>query len=168
MGGAGLYNVDALFQGGQPPPEAVVAVLVNELVEAPEQVVLVLDDYHLVEAPPVHDSLAVLLERLPPQLRLALASRADPPLPLARLRARGQLTELREADLRFSSEETAALLRAAVGPDLPEAAVAALGDRTEGWVVAGYSWPPCRCTARPTSTPLWRGSLAATALCWTT
>jgi LuxR family transcriptional regulator, maltose regulon positive regulatory protein len=127
-------RVEALLQGGQPPLEAVVAVLVNELVEVSEEVVLVLDDHHLVDAPAVHDSLAGLLERLPAQLRLVVASRADPPLPLARLRAGGQLVELREADLRFSSEETAELLRAAVGPDLPEAAVAALGDRTEGWV----------------------------------
>jgi LuxR family transcriptional regulator, maltose regulon positive regulatory protein len=127
-------RVDALLQGGQPPPEAVATVIVNQLVTEPEVVVLVLDDYHLVEAPPVHQSLELLLERLPSQLRLVLASRADPPLPLARLRARGQLAELREADLRFTLEEAAALLRTAVGPELPEAAVAALGDRTEGWV----------------------------------
>ena len=127
-------RVDTLLQGPQPPLEAVLTVLVNELVEGPEEVVLVLDDYHLVEAPSLHDSLAVLLERLPPQLRLVLASRADPPLPLARLRARGQLTELREADLRFTREEAAELLRTAVGSELPEAAVAVLGDRTEGWV----------------------------------
>jgi LuxR family transcriptional regulator, maltose regulon positive regulatory protein len=127
-------RVDALLQGGQPPLEAVVTVLINQLVTEPEQVVLVLDDYQLVEAPPVHDSLAGLLERLPSQLRLVLASRADPPLPLARLRARGQLVELREADLRFTPEETAALLGTAVGPGLSEAAVAVLGERTEGWV----------------------------------
>jgi LuxR family maltose regulon positive regulatory protein len=126
-------RIEALFQGGQPPLEALLAVLINELVEEPEEVVLVLDDYHLVEAPSVHDGLAGLLERLPSQLRLVLASRADPPLALARLRARGQLTELREADLRFGSEETVELLRAAVEAELPEAAVAALGDRTEGW-----------------------------------
>ena len=126
-------RVEALFQGGQPPLEAVVTVLINQLVTEPEQVVLVLDDYQLVEAPPVHESLAWLLERLPSQLRLVLASRADPPLPLARLRAGGQLVELREEDLRFSSEEAAELLRMAVGVKLPEAAVAALGDRTEGW-----------------------------------
>jgi LuxR family transcriptional regulator, maltose regulon positive regulatory protein len=126
-------QVDALLQGSLPPPETVLTVLVNELVEGPEGVVLVLDDYHLVEAAPVHESLAGLLERLPPQLRLVLASRADPPFGLARLRASGQLVELREADLRFTSEEAAALLRMAVGPELPEAAVAALGDRTEGW-----------------------------------
>jgi LuxR family transcriptional regulator, maltose regulon positive regulatory protein len=126
-------RVDALFQGGQPPLEAVVTVLINQLVTEPEQVVLVLDDYQLVEAPLVDESLAWLLERLPSQLRLVLASRADPPLPLARLRAAGQLVELREDDLRFTREETAALLRMAVEADLSEAAVAALGDRTEGW-----------------------------------
>ena len=126
-------RVDALFQGGQPPLEAVVTVLVNELVSWPEEVVLVLDDYHLVEGPAVHDSLAVLLERLPPQLRLVLASRADPPLPLARLRASGQLTELRAADLRFSRDEAGELLKVAVGSDLSEAAVAVLEERTEGW-----------------------------------
>ena len=127
-------RVDTLLQGPQPPLEAVLTVLVNELVEEHEAAVLVLDDYHLVEAPSVHDSLTALLERLPPQLRLVLASRADPPLPLARLRAQGQLTELREVDLRFTREEAAELLRTAVGSELPEAAVAALGDRTEGWV----------------------------------
>jgi LuxR family maltose regulon positive regulatory protein len=128
-------RADSLFQGAQPSPDAVLTMLVNELVEGPGEVVLVLDDYHLVEAPPVHDSLAALLERVPPQLRLVLASRTDPSLPLARLRAGGQLTELREADLRFTPEEAAALLRTTVGPELPQAAVAALGDRTEGWVV---------------------------------
>ena len=127
-------GVDALFQGAQPPLETVLTVLINDLAEGPEEVVLVLDDYHLAGAPAVHDSLTLVLERLPPQLRLVLASRADPPLPLARLRASGQLTELREADLRFTSAEAATLLRTAVGPGLPEAAVAALGDRTEGWV----------------------------------
>ena len=159
-------RVDALFQGGQPPFEAVLSVLVNKLVEELEEVVLVLDDYHLVEAPAVHDSLAVLLERLPPQLRLVLASRADPPLPLARLRAGGQLTELREADLRFTPEEAAALLRAAVGAELPEAAVAALGrtDRRMGRRAAAGR--PVAAGPRRRRTPLWRGSRAATAMCW--
>jgi hypothetical protein len=126
-------RVDAVLQGVQPPPEAVVTVVINELVEEPREIVLILDDYHLVEASSVHDSLAVLLERLPPHLRLVVAGRADPPLPLARLRASGQLFELREADLRFTSEESAELLQAAVGAELPPAAVTALGDRTEGW-----------------------------------
>jgi ATP/maltotriose-dependent transcriptional regulator MalT len=97
----------------------VVTALVNTLAAQPNAVALLLDDYHLIQAPPVHDSLTLLLERLPPQLRLLLASRTDPPLPLARLRARGQLVELRAAELRFTTEETAALLREATGLELP-------------------------------------------------
>jgi LuxR family maltose regulon positive regulatory protein len=127
-------RVGALLRGPEPGSlEAVVIVVINALVEGPE-VVLVVDDYHLIQAPPIHHTLGVLLEHGPPQLRLVVASRADPPLPLARLRARGQLVELRERELRFTPEEAAALLRTAVGPDLPEAAVVALQDRTEGWV----------------------------------
>jgi LuxR family maltose regulon positive regulatory protein len=127
-------QVAALLQGLQPTSfETVVTTLVNELAGITDEAVLLLDDYHLVQAPPVHASLGFLIEHLPPQLRLVVTSRADPPLPQARLRARGQLTELRERDLRFTPEEAAALLRTAVGPDLPGAAVAALVDRTEGW-----------------------------------
>jgi LuxR family maltose regulon positive regulatory protein len=114
--------------------EAVVTAMVNQLAGVTEELVLVLDDYHLIQAPPIHASLGFLIDHLPAQLRLVVASRADPPLPLARLRARGQLVELRERDLRFTPTEAAALLRTAVGPDLPEAAVAVLADRTEGWV----------------------------------
>src|SRR5215211_3567996 len=129
-------RVAALLQGGLQPTsfEAVVTTLVNELAGVTEEVALVLDDYHLIQAPQVHQSLGFLLEHLPACLRLVLTSRADPPLPLARLRARGQLAELRERDLRFSPQEAAELLRIAVGPDLPEAAIAVLADRTEGWV----------------------------------
>jgi len=126
-------QVAALLGGPQPPLEAVVTALVNTLAAQPDQVALVLDDYHLIQAAAVHDSLTVLLERLPVQLRLVLAGRTDPPLPLARLRARGQLVELRERELRFTPQETAALLGEAVGLDLPEAAAAALAARTEGW-----------------------------------
>ncbi len=124
---------------GPPAPasfEGRVTALINDLAAQPGdgEVLLVLDDYHLIDARPVHASLAFLLEHLPPGLHLVLASRADPPLPLARLRAGGQLAELRTADLRFSAEETAALLRESAGADLPAAAVAALAARTEGWV----------------------------------
>src|SRR5215218_5981673 len=94
---------------------------------------LLLDEYHLIQSPPVHASLGFLIDHLPPQLQLVVASRADLPLPLARLRARGQLVELREGDLRFTLEEAAELLHAAVGPELPEVAVAVLQERTEGW-----------------------------------
>ena len=119
----------ALFEG-------LVTALINDLAARPGdgEVLLVLDDYHLIDAPLVHASLAFLLEHLPPGLHLVLASRADPPLPLARLRASGQLAELRTADLRFSAEEAAVLLRGSAGADLPAAAVAALAARTEGWV----------------------------------
>jgi LuxR family maltose regulon positive regulatory protein len=121
-----------------PPPssfEGLVTALINELAAHPgeNEIVLVLDDYHLVDARQVHASLAFLLEHLPPGLHLVLASRSDPPLPLARLRARGQLAELRTDDLRFTAEEAAALLRESAGATLPGAAVAALVTRTEGW-----------------------------------
>ena len=124
---------------GPPAPasfEGLVTALINELAaqRGDGEVLLVLDDYHRIDAQPVHGSLGFLLEHLPPGLHLVLASRADPPLPLARLRAGGQLAELRAADLRFTAEEAAALLRESAGADLPAAAVAALAARTEGWV----------------------------------
>jgi LuxR family maltose regulon positive regulatory protein len=130
--------VAALLSGPQSPPlEAVVVAVINQLAVVPGEgaVTLVLDDYHLIEAAAVHDSVRFLLERLPPGLRLVLASRADPPLPLARLRANGQLAELRAGDLRFTLAETAAFLREAIGLELPVASVAALQERTEGWAV---------------------------------
>ena len=116
-------------------PDALVMALINELAAGPgeDEVVLVLDDYHLIDSRPVHESLLFLLEHLPPGLRVVLASRSDPPLPLARLRARGQLAELRAAELRFTADEAAALLREAIGADLPGPAVTALTARTEGW-----------------------------------
>jgi LuxR family transcriptional regulator, maltose regulon positive regulatory protein len=126
---------------GPPAPpsfDALVTALINELAaqsDADEQL-LVLDDYHVIHSPPVHTSLGLLLERRPPGLHVVLASRADPPLALARLRARGQLAEVRAADLRFTAGEAAALLAqvaAVPGSQLPQAAVAALADRTEGW-----------------------------------
>lgn len=122
---------------GPPPPrmfDGLVAALVNELVTAPDPALLILDDYHLIDSPSVHSSVEFLLEHRPPELRLVLASRADPPLPLARLRGHGQLAELRAADLCFTADEAAALLREVAGPGLPENAMAALAARTEGWV----------------------------------
>jgi ATP/maltotriose-dependent transcriptional regulator MalT len=115
--------------------EGLVTALINELAAdpGPDEVLLVLDDYHLVDSGPVHESVAFLLENLPPGLQVVVSGRADPPLPLARLRARGQLAELRAADLRFTPEEAAALLGEAAGPGLPGPAVAALVARTEGW-----------------------------------
>src|SRR5512133_2126565 len=135
-GRPGIAEQVAGLLGPPVPPsfEGLVTALINELAAQPDRVLLVLDDYHLVDAETVHASLAFLVEHLPASLRLLLAGRTDPPLPLARLRASGQLAELRAAELRFTVEEAAAVLREAVGNDLPAAAVAALTARTEGWV----------------------------------
>jgi LuxR family maltose regulon positive regulatory protein len=113
----------------------VVTALINQLEADPDELALVLDDYHLIEEAAIQDSLAYLLGHLPPQLHLAIASRSDPPLPLARLRASGQLTELRAADLRFTPEEAAAFLQEVWKLNLPAQTVAALETRTEGWAV---------------------------------
>ena len=123
---------------GPPAPssfDGLVTAVINELAAQADdkEVMLILDDYHLIDAQPVHESLAFLLEHLPRGLHLVLASRIDPPLPLARLRAGRQLAELRAPDLRFTADEAAALLREAIGADLPGAEVAALAARTEGW-----------------------------------
>ena len=126
---------------GPPAPssyEGLVTALINELAAGPDadQALLVLDDYHLIDSETVHSSLGFLIEHRPPGLHLVLASRSDPPLALARLRGRGQLAELRAAELRFTADEAAALLRqgaAESGVALPETAVAALAARTEGW-----------------------------------
>ena len=112
---------------------AAVTALVNDLASAQQDLLLVVDDYHLIKTADVHRSVTFLLDHLPASLCLVLAGRSDPPLPLARLRARGQLVELRAADLRFTHGEAGELLAAADGPALPEALVSALGERTEGW-----------------------------------
>jgi ATP/maltotriose-dependent transcriptional regulator MalT len=116
-----------------PPPDVVVTGLVNDLTALPAPGVLVLDDYHLVQAPEVHAAVAFLLDHLPPTLHLVIASREDPPLPLPRLRARRQLAEVRAADLGFRVEEAAALLGPSMGLRLTQAQVVALVERTEGW-----------------------------------
>ena len=118
---------------GPPAPssfQGLVTALINEL--ASDEVLLVLDDYHVISAQQVHESLAFLLEHRPAGICVVLASRSDPPLALARLRARGQLTEVRAADLRFTLAEAATLLQQDTAA-LPEASVAALAARTEGW-----------------------------------
>jgi LuxR family maltose regulon positive regulatory protein len=112
-----------------------VTAVINELTADPgaDGVLFVLDDYHLVDSGAVHESVAFLLEHLPAGLSVVVSGRADPPLPLARLRARGQLAELRAADLRFTSAEAAALLGETAGPGLPAATAEVLTARTEGW-----------------------------------
>jgi len=130
--GAGALSA---LQSHQPPPtESILTVLLNEITTLPHNFTLVLDDYHLIDAKPVDEALTFLLEHLPPQMHLVIATREDPHLPLARLRARDQLTELRVADLRFNLTEAAGFLNQVMGLSLPEQDIAALETRTEGWI----------------------------------
>jgi LuxR family maltose regulon positive regulatory protein len=112
---------------------AALPLLLNDLDELPGETVLILDDYHAIAASAVHESVSALLDHLPPHLHLIIASRADPPLPLARLRVRGELAELRAADLRFTPAETAAFLHDSMRLPLAPGDIATLGRRTEGW-----------------------------------
>ncbi len=126
----------SLLRSPQPPIEAVLATLLNDLGAISNDVVLVLDDYHVIDARDVQDGMAFLLEHLPPQIHLVIASRADPALPLARLRGRGELVEIRAADLRFTPDEAVAYLNGVMGLVLTARDVAALEGRTEGWIAA--------------------------------
>ena len=127
-------DAQALVSAAAPvTAEAVLTSLVNEIDLQPGQIVLALDDYHVITAPEVHEAVVFLLEHLPPQASLAMATRADPPLPLPRLRARGALLELRAADLRFTPDEAAAFLSDVMGLDLDAESVTALEAQTEGW-----------------------------------
>jgi LuxR family transcriptional regulator, maltose regulon positive regulatory protein len=120
-----------------PPLEAVVGILINELADVRhEEVTIVLDDYHVIYSGPVHEATTFLLEHLPGNAHLVISSRADPPLPLAKLRARDQVTEIRAAELRFTTEEATAFLKGVMGLTLSEADVAALEEVTEGWIAA--------------------------------
>jgi LuxR family transcriptional regulator, maltose regulon positive regulatory protein len=125
-----------LLQSGQPPIETVLTVVLNELSSVPNDVYLVLDDYHLVDSPDVQVGMTFLLEHLPPQVHLVVSTREDPALPLARLRARGELVEVRAADLRFTLDEVAAYLNDVTGLDLAASDIAALEGRTEGRIAA--------------------------------
>jgi LuxR family transcriptional regulator, maltose regulon positive regulatory protein len=134
IGTSALALLQASTLAPLPPIETVLAVWINDLAALPHEVALVLDDYHVITAQAIHRSLTYLLDHLPPQLHLVIATRADPPLSLARLRAHGHLTEIRAADLRFTSEETAAFLTCALGLELSAQNIATLEARTEGWI----------------------------------
>ncbi|HTE19753.1 MAG TPA: hypothetical protein VK689_15410, partial [Armatimonadota bacterium] len=127
--------VRALLQSSQPPSlQYALTLLLNALASLPQPVTVVLDDYHQIEANAVHESLTFLLEHLPPTLFFIITTRSDPPLPLARLRVRRQLIELRAGDLRFNDDEAATFLNESMGLSLAPRAVARLAERTEGWV----------------------------------
>jgi LuxR family maltose regulon positive regulatory protein len=130
--GAGVVG---MLHSPQPSPtESILTTLLNDLTALPNPFALVLDDYHLIEAQAVDQALTYLVEHLPPQVHLVLATREDPQLPLARLRARGQLMELRAADLRFAPAEAAEFLNQGMSLHLEATDIAALERRTEGWI----------------------------------
>jgi LuxR family maltose regulon positive regulatory protein len=130
--GAGVLSV---LQSPQPPTtESILTALLNEITTVPDNFIFVLDDYHIIDSKPVDNALTFLLEHLPSQMHLVIASREDPHLPLARLRARGQLTELRAAELRFTPDETAEFLNRMMGLNLSPEDITALETRTEGWI----------------------------------
>ncbi len=132
--GVGGGVVSALTSTQPPATQSLLTGLLNDLSALPHKIVLVLDDYHVIDSRPIDDTLTFLLEHLPPQLHLVIATRENPQFPLGRLRARGLLTELRATDLRFTPDEAAAFLNQVVGLGLSQGDIAALESRTEGWI----------------------------------
>jgi LuxR family transcriptional regulator, maltose regulon positive regulatory protein len=131
-------ELEAVQQAAADPAatQQVLTELINELARAPVDVWLVLDDFHAVQSSSIHDGLAFLLDRMLAHVHIVLSTRADPHLPLARWRARGELVEIRAADLRFTPDESCSFLLDVEGLELSGADVAALGERTEGWAAA--------------------------------
>jgi ATP/maltotriose-dependent transcriptional regulator MalT len=128
-------GVVGVLQSPQPPPtESILTALLNEIATLPDQFVLVLDDYHVIDIKAVDQAVTFLLEHLPPQMHLVIATREDPQLPLARLRARSHLTEVRAADLRFTASEASEFLSQVMGLSLSAEDIAALEYHTEGWI----------------------------------
>ncbi len=129
----------ALLRSPQPVQiESVLVSLINSLTAIPDEIALILDDYHLIETPSIHNMLMYLIDHLPPQLHLVIASRVDPPLPIARLRTQGHLVELRMTDLRFTQDEAATFLNSKMGLRLREDDIATLEAKTEGWIAGLY------------------------------
>ncbi len=128
-------GVLSALQSPQPPPtETLLTALLNEMSTLPDNFILVLDDYHLLDAQPIDNALTFLIEHLPPRMHLVITTRENPNIPLARLRARGHLTELRVSDLRFTPAEAAEFLNQAMGLKLSSEDITALDRRTEGWI----------------------------------
>ncbi|HEV7650456.1 MAG TPA: tetratricopeptide repeat protein [Actinophytocola sp.] len=131
--GAGADALALLEAGTTTPTDAVLVSLINDLDALAGPTVVALDDYHVIDGAAVHEAVSFLVDNLPPQVTLAMTTRADPPLSLSRLRARGELAEVRAADLRFTADEAEVFLNEVMGLALEPALVAALEARTEGW-----------------------------------
>ncbi len=130
-------SLTAMIQSPQPPPvESFLTSLINEITEKTEPFLLILDDYHIIENKAVHHAMTFLLENMPPQMHLVIASRTNPTLPLARLRGRGQLNEFSAGDLRFNFNEIETFFNEVMHLGLSDEGVKALEDRTEGWVAS--------------------------------
>jgi LuxR family maltose regulon positive regulatory protein len=132
--GSGKTALALLGSPQAPPIEAILTTVLNELADLDADAVLVLDDYHLIDSQAIHEELAFLVDHLPPHFHLVISTRADPPLPLPRLRARGELNEVRASDLRFTAEEAATFLARVMGLELSAEDIAELEGRTEGWI----------------------------------
>jgi LuxR family transcriptional regulator, maltose regulon positive regulatory protein len=127
-------GVLAALQSTPPPADVVLTMLLNKLAAIPDRFILILDDYHTLDCQPIDEALTFLIDHLPSHMQLVITTREDPQLPLARLRARGQLIELRAADLRFTPDEAADFLNRVMGLNLSAEDIAALENRTEGWI----------------------------------
>jgi LuxR family transcriptional regulator, maltose regulon positive regulatory protein len=134
--GAGAILLDVLRSPDPPPVENIIAALINDMAEAPGDFVLVLDDFHTIQSQPIHQAMAYLVEHQPAQMHLVLSTRMDPRLPLARLRAKGQVLELRLDQLRFTPAEAAGYLNQVMGLGLSEEQLSLLLARTEGWIAS--------------------------------
>src|SRR6266508_3460491 len=132
--GEGVLQVLQAAQSQPPPTESILTALLNEIISLPEDFILVLDDYHVIDSRAVDGALTFLVEHLPPQMHLVITTREDPALPIPRLRARGQLIELRAAHLRFTPSQAAAFLNQVMDLHLSASNIAALEERTEGWI----------------------------------
>jgi LuxR family maltose regulon positive regulatory protein len=132
--GVGALAMLQASQSQSPPTEPILTALLNDIAALAENSILILDDYHVIESPSVDRALTFLLDHLPPRMHLVIATREDPDLPLARYRVRGQLVEVRAADLRFTPDEAAEFLNEAMGLQLSARDITALETRTEGWI----------------------------------
>lgn len=161
--GEGLFG---MLHSPQPPKiETILTALLNEITTIPDNFLLVLDDYHAIDAKPINNVLTFLLDQLPPQMHLVIATREDPQLPLARLRARNQLTELRSADLRFTHSEATEFLNQAMDLKLSMEDIVALENHTEGWI-AGLQLAAISMQDQTDTGASLNLSQAATISCW--